>query len=169
MVWLMSTLVMLGNWRTSALSNCRSASGARKALMKLTGASGTWATGNTTKKLTRMEPQSTLRRLVMRPSLTCPAMSKPSRSPSLSPSSSARPSSTLKASASLSCQRPATTGLCSGKVAELERLNSRSTKCWARSLVKSSGLIVLPLMLTSRPRIMGYQSKRCTPAWRSAC
>ncbi|EWS62287.1 hypothetical protein Y695_04486 [Hydrogenophaga sp. T4] len=33
MVWLMSTLVMLGNWRTSALSNCALPCGAWKALM----------------------------------------------------------------------------------------------------------------------------------------
>ena len=33
MVWLMSTLVMLGNWRTRALSNCALPWGARKALM----------------------------------------------------------------------------------------------------------------------------------------
>ena len=87
MVWLMSTLVMLGKARTKLLSNCGLPSGARKALIKLTGTLGNSATGNSTKKLTRMEPQSTLRRLVMRPSVTWPAMSNPSRSPSFRPSS----------------------------------------------------------------------------------
>ena len=122
------------------------------------------ATGYITKKLTRMLPQSTLRRLVMVDSFTCPAMSKPMRSPSFRPSSLASPSSTLAPSASSGTQRPATTWLWTGWVDACDRLNSRSARRRPRSVANASGLTGWPLMLTRRPRIMGYQSNRSTPA-----
>ena len=174
----MSTLVMLGNCRTSWLSKlggrawpgtAAAASGARKALMKDTGTSGTVATGYMTKKLTRSEPQSTLRRLVILAVLSWPPMSNVSASPSFRPSVSAKPCSTLMAPFSPSVQRPATTVLESGLATLLERLNSRSTRRLARSSVKLSGVMGWPLTSTNRPRIIGYQSNFFTPPSRRAC
>ena len=72
----------------------------------------------------------------------------------------------LLPSASSGVQRPTETGLFSGSSALCERLNSRSTRRWARSVWKSSGSTSRPLMATSRPRIMGYQSNWFTPPWR---
>ena len=88
-----------------------------------------------TKKLARIEAQSTLRSEVILDSVCMPPTSKLSVSPSLRPSVLAMPSSTLMAPASLACQRPATTTFWLGCVALCERLNSRSTRRWARSSV----------------------------------
>ena len=176
----MSTLVMLGKARTRVLSKLcgrtcplaagSAGSGARKALMKVTGTSAaSCATGYMTKKLTCIEPQSTLRRLVIFASLDWPAMSKRKLSPSLRPRVLARPSSTLMAPCSPASQRPATTSLWTGLSVLLDRLNSRSNRRLARSSSKFSGVTSLPLIATSRPRIIGYQSNLVTPPSFSAC
>ncbi len=159
MVAVMSTLVTLGKARTSALSK-PACSGARNAPMKVTGMSGSALTGYITKKFACMELQSTLRSDVIFASLAVPATSKRSVSPSLRPSVSARPASTLTAPCSPGVQRPATTWLCAGCCAAYERLNSRSTRRRARSSGKSSGPIPRPFTATRRPRNMGYQSSR---------
>ena len=126
--------------------------------------SGISASGNMTKKLACIDAQSTLRSEVIFPSAGVPAMSKVMRSPNLSPSVWASPCSTLTAPASFGCQRPALISLWGGRSAACERLNSRSTSRCARSSLKSVGLTGLPLMATSRPRNMGYQSIFVTPA-----
>ena len=173
MVVVVSTLVMLGNALTNVLSKlcafgwpgtCAATSGARKALMKDTGTSVTSATGYITKKLTRIEPQSTLRKLVILALLTWPPMSKLSASPNFKPSVLAMPSSTLIAPFSSSVHLPAMVWLCAGCLAALDKLNSRSTRRLARSSVKSSGVMDLLLTATKRPRIIGYQSNFLTPA-----
>ena len=70
----------------------------------------------------------------------------------------ASPSSTLTAPASSGVQRPSTMRLCGGCVAVCERLNSRSTSRRARSSANCSGVTARPLMVTSRPCTIGYQS-----------
>ena len=87
-----------------------------------------------------------------------PAMSKAMRAPSFTPSVCARPSSMLMASASPARHWPPEMLLCPGSAALWLRLNSRSTKRLARSSLKPSATTGLPLMATSRPRIIGYQS-----------
>ena len=120
--------------------------------------SSIFACVKSTKKLTRIEPQSTLRRLLMRPSFCWPPMSKRSMSPSFRPSSSASPSSTDRPPASSGSHLPLTISLCAGGVALWLRLNSRSTRRLARSPLKLAALTDVPLMATRRPRIIGYQS-----------
>jgi hypothetical protein len=78
----------------------------------VTGTSGSALTGYITKKLARIEPQSTLRSEVIFASLCMPPTSKRSVSPSFRPSVVAMPSSTLTAPFSSGFQRPATTWLC---------------------------------------------------------
>ena len=134
MVLVMSTLVILGNSRTKALSNPL-VSGALKAPIYVLGTSLSTPTGYITKKLARMEPQSTLRSEVIFDSVCTPPMSKRRLSPSFRFSVLAMPSSTLTAPSSSSVQRPAITSLCGGFLLLCERLNSRSTKRLARSSV----------------------------------
>jgi hypothetical protein len=153
-----STTVTFGKSRASALSKPGTLSGARKAVITVAGKSGKRATGNMTKKLTRIEPQSTLRRLVILASCSWPAMSKPSRSPSLRPSVAASPSSTLAAPVSSAFQAPRVTWLWPGSVSLWLRLNSRSTRRLARASPNRSGPTGWLLMATRRPRIIGYQS-----------
>jgi hypothetical protein len=81
-----------------------------------------------TKKLARIEPHSSLRRLVIFASTTCPAMSKRMVSPSLRPSVRAMPCST-DASATPGpswYQRPAVMSFPAGAFFIDDRLNSRS-------------------------------------------
>ena len=110
------------------------------------------------KKLTRKELQSTLRTDVSVDSRSTPATSKPTRSPKRKPSVLAKPDSTLMPLASSGVQRPCTKGLLWGNCALYDTLNSRSTSRRARSSAKSCGVTALPLTVTKRARIMGYQS-----------
>ena len=96
--------------------------------MKVCGVSAISAGFRMTKKLTRIEPHSSLRRLVTCASTTWPPMSKRSTSPSFRfrvLASPARPR--LRA-----CGRPATCrpppGCCGGSAVMVDRLNSRSTR-----------------------------------------
>ena len=125
------------------MSPCRSASRER---------------GNSTKKFARIEPQSTLRRLVMRPSTGMPATSKRMVSPRPRPRLAASRSSTLIAPGSSGVQRPAVTVLRSGSTALWLRLNSRSTVRFCASSAKLADEIGRPSIATSRPRNIGYQS-----------
>ena len=104
----------------------------------------------------------------MRPSCICPATSKRRLSPSFRPKLSARLVSTLRALRSSGSQAPAATLLCAGSVLEWLRLNSRLAQRRARSSGNLSSASGSPLIATSRARIIGYQSKRVTPAARSA-
>jgi len=86
-----------------------------------------------TKKLTRIDAQSTWRIDVMRDSYNTPAMSKRKTSPSFKPKVLANNSSTLMALGSSGCHSPEMMGLLSGNVSPKVKLNSRSTKRLARS------------------------------------
>mmetsp|Transcript_12878 Transcript_12878/g.30316 ORF Transcript_12878/g.30316 Transcript_12878/m.30316 type:complete len:330 (+) Transcript_12878:808-1797(+) len=102
----------------------------------------------------------------MRPCTGRPPMLNASVSPSLSPSVVARPDSTLRPSSPAGAlpQRPATISLWAGAAPAWLRLNSRSARRWARSSAKRRACTASPPMAVSRPRIIGYQSKRSTPA-----
>ena len=137
--------------------------------MKVMGKSTSSPTGYITKKLARIEPQSTLRSEVILASDCMPPISNRKLSPSCKFKVLAIPSSMLMALASCACQRPATTSLRCGSSVLYDTLNSRSTRRLARSSVKSSGDVARPLTATSRPRIMGYQSNLATPASVNRC
>ena len=92
-------------------------------------------TGYITKKLARIDVQSTRRIEVTRASMATPAMSKRKRSPIFKPRVLAKPSSRLKASGSSGTQAPATMLLCAGAATLCDTLNSRSTNRLARSSV----------------------------------
>ncbi len=90
-----------------------------------------------TKKLARIEPHSSLRRLVTFASTTMPAMSKRITSPSFRPRVLAMPCSTEASDTPGASvyQVPPTISLPSGACAIVDRLNSRFARRCASSLV----------------------------------
>ena len=137
MMPLTSMTVRFGHARVSVLARPMPRAARWNAVMYVVGASFIAAGLMMTKKFARIDPHSSLRRLVIFASTIWPPMSKRIVSPSFKRSVFARPCST-EASATPGAsryQRPATTSFVAGRSAVEDRLNSRSARPFARSSV----------------------------------